>query len=227
MERRPPVGTRASAKPHIAQEQKARGRLGTPTSGRHARERETSADDAALCQLEFRTPFQSRMARPCTPRICAVILCPRCATGDSSTCAFRCAVAQRCRPEAGVPSRPRASAQAAIRAFRCAAAQRCRPEVGVPSRPRAFALAAVGLSLRCRAAVPAGGRRSKPSPRRGVSRPRCPSALRVRTPPRRGRRPPRAAGPRPSRDPPAKPLPPPRSRPRARPPRPQGWISRW
>ena len=39
-ERRPPVGT--------------------------ARERETSADDAALCQLEFRTPFQSRMPRSLT-----------------------------------------------------------------------------------------------------------------------------------------------------------------
>ena len=44
---------------------------GTPARERRppvgiAREREPTADDAALCQLEFRTPFQSRMPRPLT-----------------------------------------------------------------------------------------------------------------------------------------------------------------
>ena len=42
---------------------------------------------------------------------------------------------------------------------------RCRPEAGVPSRPRASAQAAVRGFAALRAAVPAGGRRSKPSPR--------------------------------------------------------------
>ena len=41
----------------------------------------------------------------------------------------------------------------------------CRPEVGVPSRPRASASLAMRGSARLRRAVPTGGRRSKPSPR--------------------------------------------------------------
>ena len=47
------------------------GQSGTPGRERRsptgiARERETSADDKAFCQLEFRTLFQSRMPRPLT-----------------------------------------------------------------------------------------------------------------------------------------------------------------
>ena len=41
----------------------------------------------------------------------------------------------------------------------------CRPEVGVPSRPRASSRSAVRRSAHLRRAVPTGGRRSKPSPR--------------------------------------------------------------
>ena len=41
----------------------------------------------------------------------------------------------------------------------------CRPEAGVPSRPRASTQSAIRSSARLRRAVPAGGRRSKPSPR--------------------------------------------------------------
>ena len=131
LERRPPVGTRGSAKPHVAEREEARGRLGTPTSGRHARERETSADDAALGQLEFRTPFQSRMAQRCTPRICAVTLGPVCAMGDSSTAPF--ARLGRAVPAGGRRSKPspRFCSGGDMR-FRCAIAQRCRPEAGVP-----------------------------------------------------------------------------------------------
>ena len=98
----------------------------------------------------------------------------------------------RCRPEVGVPSRPRDSSRLAMgvsrprgrgadrrSAFqavpaillprRCAvprpAGPLCRPEVGVPSRPRDSPSSAMCGSAARRAAVPTGGRRSKPSPR--------------------------------------------------------------
>ena len=122
---------RSGARRRNANREEARGRLGTPTSGRHARERETSADDAALGQLEFRTPFQSRMAQRCTPRICAVTLGPVCAMGDSSTAPF--ARLGRAVPAGGRRSKPspRFCSGGDMR-FRCAIAQRCRPEAGVP-----------------------------------------------------------------------------------------------
>ncbi len=41
----------------------------------------------------------------------------------------------------------------------------CRPEVGVPSRPRDSSLSAIRGLAPLRGAVPTGGRRSKPSPR--------------------------------------------------------------
>ena len=99
----------------------------------------------------------------------------------------------RCRPEIGVPSRPRAFFAVGDTRFRPPAARgadrrsafqavpallrgqryavppacgaRCRPEVGVPSRPRASSRSAVRGSARLRRAVPTGGRRSKPFPR--------------------------------------------------------------
>ena len=55
-------------------------------------------------------------------------------------------------------------------------AQRCRPEVGVPSRPRASSRLAVRPLAPLRGAVPTRGRRSKPSPRFfavGIARSRC------------------------------------------------------
>ena len=133
---------RSGARRRNANREEARGRLGTPTSGRHARERETSADDAALGQLEFRTPFQSRMAQRCTPRICAVTLGPVCAMGDSSTAPF--ARLGRAVPAGGRRSKPspRFCSGGDMR-FRGAVAQRCRPEVGVPSRPCGSAQAAI------------------------------------------------------------------------------------
>ena len=133
---------RSGARRRNANREEARGRLGTPTSGRHARERETSADDAALGQLEFRTPFQSRMAQRCTPRICAVTLGPVCAMGDSSTAPF--ARLGRAVPAGGRCSKPspRFCSGGDMR-FRGAVAQRCRPEVGVPSRPCGSAQAAI------------------------------------------------------------------------------------
>ena len=80
----------------------------------------------------------------------------------------RCAVPRPagplCRPEVGVPSRPRDSSSSAM----CGSAARraaCRPEVGVPSRPRDSPSSAMCGSAARRAAVPTGGRRSKPSPR--------------------------------------------------------------
>ena len=102
----------------------------------------------------------------------------------------RCA--GRCRPEVGVPSRPRDSSPSALRASaplrgavpaggrrskpsprffslnstRFAALRAaCRPEVGVPSRPRPSSPSALRAFAPLRGAVPTGGRRSKPSPR--------------------------------------------------------------
>ena len=87
--------------------------------------------------------------------------------------------AGRCRPEAGVPSRPRASAQSAVgRSPRFAG--RCRPEVGVPSRPRASAQSAVGRSPRFAGLCRPEVRRSRAWPRL------CPTRGRGRR--RRGRR---------------------------------------
>ena len=148
-----------------------------------------------------------------------------------------------CRPEVGVPSRPRAFSRSAVRGSR-PCGPRCRPEVGVPSRPPRFLLgrryavrgpAARGADRRSafqavpapflgrryavrgpagrgadrrsafqavpraffsvsgtqfaalRAAVPTGGRRSKPSPRFLLGRryavrvPAAPSGPRKRT----------------------------------------------
>ena len=111
-------------------------------------------------------------------------------------CAVSLRFAQRCRPEVGVPSRParcfcasRSGADLGVPsrprlflgrlyAVSLRFAQRCRPEVGVPSRPRACSWWAVRGFAALRAAVPTGGRRSKPSPRFflvGCARFRCAS----------------------------------------------------
>ena len=62
-ERRPPVGTAARGprrrRPHPVRDGAVR--KGTPTSGRHARERETCANDVRLCQRERRTAFAVKM----------------------------------------------------------------------------------------------------------------------------------------------------------------------
>ncbi len=86
-----------------------------------------------------------------------------------------------CRPEVGVPSRPRASAQSAMRGVpgprRRPCPQGVRAETGTIPAIGGFAAAAL------RAAVPTGGRRSKPSPRffsvgdarrSGAAAPPCP-----------------------------------------------------
>ena len=89
------TAARRAARSRIANREEARGRLGTPASGRHrcataqrdgvspmaqkrgdglerrppagiTRERETSADDTGPCQRECRTPSQHPMPRPLT-----------------------------------------------------------------------------------------------------------------------------------------------------------------
>ena len=126
---------------------------------------------APFARLGRAVPAGGRRSKP-SPRFCS--------GGDMR---FRCAIAQRCRPEVGVPSRPCGSAQAAICGF--AALSRS----GAGRRPAFQAVPAVLLRRRCavlrryRAAVPAGGRRSKPSPRfcsGGDMRFRCAIAQRCR-----------------------------------------------
>ena len=84
----------------------------------------------------------ARMARPCTPRICAVILGPVCAMDDASTAPF--ARLWRAVPTGSRRSKPspRSCSGGGMR-FRCAVAQRCRPELGIPNRLRAFPPSAV------------------------------------------------------------------------------------
>ena len=78
---------------------------------------------------------------------------------------FRGPAGPRCRPEVGVPSRPRASARAAVCGFAAL------PGRGAGRRPAFQAVPALLLGRRyavsrpCRAAAPTGSRRSKPSPR--------------------------------------------------------------
>ena len=191
-----------------------RGRLGAPTgrtgpaSGRHARERETSTDDAAPGQRECRGIFCRdwcadgpimRVSRGGTrhnnPRV----------TGGSLPSAFRNAGTwpalrqtvsatpldgshrtrrfppgrrhlgtespSRRPPSAGCAGRrPAFQAVPALQLSRRYAVPPAfgglwRPEAGVPSRPRASTQSAIRSSPRLRRAVPAGGRRSKPSSR--------------------------------------------------------------
>ena len=81
---------------------------GTLTSGRHARERETSADDPALCQLEFRTLFRSRMPRPLTaPPTRGRASCPAgCTGGPDHAGPCRWDPTQRPPGPRAVPCRP-------------------------------------------------------------------------------------------------------------------------
>ena len=75
--------------------------VGAPLTGRASR----GSGVRALAALRAAVPTGGRRSKP-SPRFFSV--------GDTQ---FRCASAQRCRPEVGVPSRPRASSLSAIRGF--------------------------------------------------------------------------------------------------------------
>ena len=126
------------AKPHVAEEEKAGGRLGTPTSGRH------SGPQGRGGSLPFAFTGPGTAARSAANGVC-----------HSKS---------RITPHAGIPAEkgpPRNRGSFPPPAY----GGLCRPEAGVPSRPRASRNSAIRASARLRRAVPAGGRRSKPSPR--------------------------------------------------------------
>ena len=78
----------------------------------------------------------------------------RCGTSRQSAVRGSPACGGRCRPEVGVPSRPRDSARVAMRRSQ-GFAQRCRSETGAPRRPRDSAR----VAMRGFAAVRLAGRR--------------------------------------------------------------------
>ena len=78
---------------------------------------------------------------------------------------FRGPAGPRCRPEVGVPSRPRASTRAAVRGFAALPGRGAGRRSAFQAVPALLLGRRCAVSRPCRAAVPAGGRRSKPSPR--------------------------------------------------------------
>ena len=136
---------------------------GTPTSGRHARERETSADDGAPYRREWRTPCSIRTALFAALRAAVPTRGRRSLAGASLVlnrdCAVRCASRSGADQRSAFPCRRVACAQPGLR---CSLrfAQRCRPEVGVPLPARRLCSIRTAPLAPRRGAVPTGGRRS-------------------------------------------------------------------
>ena len=107
-----------------------RGGKGTPTSGRHARERETCADDVGPCQRECRTTFSCRRGERADP---IMGVSPR---GGRHRCAERSERrVPRSRPddaERPGPGREANHPRTRGPSLPPACGGLCRPEVGVP-----------------------------------------------------------------------------------------------
>ena len=135
----------------------------SPGGGRHARERETSADDGAPYRREWRTPCSTGTALFAALRAAVPTGGRRSLAGASLVlnrdCAGRHAARGGADRRSAFPCLCVACAQSGLRRSPRGAG-RCRPEVGVPLPVRRLCSVRTALFAALRAAVPTGGRRS-------------------------------------------------------------------